>query len=72
MRELVIGRPYREIVLEFLEGLFNVGQLHVERPELPRVVPVEIGTQQITSFTTTHRAQLLAIERKVKDLIPEA
>ena len=36
---LVIDRPHREVVLEFLEGLLDFGELDVERPKLLGCLP---------------------------------
>ncbi len=44
---LVVDGAYRQIALELLEGLLDLGQLHVLLPRLRRICGGEVGTEQI-------------------------
>ena len=55
-----------QIVLHGLEGGLDLDQLDVELPQLGRVFPTEIGTQEITTFAPPNLAQLVAIEGEAK------
>ena len=41
MVELVIDRPDREIAFQLLEGLLDLGELHVKAPQAGRVADEE-------------------------------
>jgi hypothetical protein len=46
---LVIDRPHREVVLEFLEGLLDLGQLQVIAPQRGRVLGGEIRGRSVVT-----------------------
>ena len=52
MIELVVDGPDRQIALELLEGLLDLGELDVITPELRRVGVAEVGTQQIAALAS--------------------
>ena len=58
----VEDRPHGQIVFEFLEGLLDLGELDIERPQALWLLRIEVGAQQITTFTPAHLAQLGAVE----------
>ena len=45
---LMEDRPDGQIVLQFLERLLDLAELHVVAPQCRRVLAGEVGTQQIT------------------------
>jgi len=63
---LVIDRPHREVVLEFLESLLDLGELDVERPQPLGCLRREVGTQQVAAFASAHLAQLVALEPELQ------
>lgn len=48
---LMEDRANRKILLEFLECLFDLGQLHVVLPQRRGVFLGHVGAQQVTAFT---------------------
>ena len=60
--ELVVDGAQAEVVLEVLEGRLDLGQLDVELPQVGRVLPTQIGAQQVVSLALAHFSELLAIE----------
>ena len=50
MVELVMDRSDGEIAFQFLEGLFDLGELDVEPPQAGRIVLAEVGAQQIAAL----------------------
>ena len=59
--QLVIDGAQPEIVLEVLEGGFDLGELDVELPQLSRLAPAQIGAQQVAPFASPRLAQLFAM-----------
>jgi hypothetical protein len=57
-----VNRPKGEVGLEFLEGLLDLSQLAIPRPELSRVLAGEMGAPQITALPAAPGAQLVAPE----------
>ena len=64
--ELMVDGAQLQIVLEVLEGRLDLDELDVELPQLGRLLPTQIGAQQIAAFAPAHLAQLLAIEREAE------
>src|SRR5262249_12167929 len=52
----------KTFTLEILEGRLDLGQLDVELPQVRRVLPTQIGAQQIATLAPARFAELLAIE----------
>ena len=52
--------PDREVVLEFLEGLLDLDQLHVQAPESRGVFGDHVGSQQIAALAAAYPAQPVA------------
>jgi len=46
---LVEDRPDRQVVLDFLEGLLDFGELDVERPQRVGLLRREVGAQQVAT-----------------------
>jgi len=65
---VMVNGPYRQIALEFLDGLFDFGQLHILLPQLCRIRGGEVGAQQIVAFATALPAQLGFVERVPKPI----
>ena len=53
---LVEDRPDGQVVLDLLEGLLDLGELDVERPQA-RALRREVGAQQVAAFASAHLAQ---------------
>ena len=51
-----------EVVLELLEGLFDLGEDNVLLPEFFGLVGDEVGSQQVGAFAPAGFAQLVAVE----------
>ncbi len=47
----------REVVLEFLERLPDLDELHVQMPHRGRVFGDHVGSQQVTALATADPAQ---------------
>jgi len=58
----MMDRADRQISLQFLECLFHLDQLQVERPELRRIAARYIRPQQVTAFPASRLAQLRPIQ----------
>ena len=50
-------RADREVVLEFLEGLFDFRELHVLVPQLGQIGVGEVGAQQVAALATKRLPQ---------------
>src|SRR5437016_4709940 len=57
-----------QIGFEAAEGGFNLGQLHIEFPELFWIVSVEIGAQQIMAIARLGLLKLLFVQTKREGL----
>ena len=49
--------PDREVVLELLEGLLDLDELHVQAPEGGGVLAGHVGSQQIAALAAAYPAQ---------------
>ena len=65
---LVVDRADRQVPLEFFEGLLDLHQLQIERPEFRRIAAREIGSQQITAFPPACLPQLLPVQLEAESL----
>ena len=54
----MVDRANGQVMLEFLECLFDLGELDVERPQLCGIVTFKVGAQQIAAFAVPHRRSL--------------
>jgi hypothetical protein len=68
---LVEDRPDGQVVLDLLEGLLDLGELDVERPQRIGLVRREVGSQQVAAFSSAHLAQFLAIQAEWRFLAGE-
>ena len=59
---LVMNGPQPQVVFDFLEGLFDFGELDVQPPELGGILGCEIRSQQVTTFTRTGLSELGGVE----------
>ena len=59
---LMVDRADRQIPLQFLERLFHLDQLQVERPELRRIATRDIRAQQLAAFPSSRLAQPLPVQ----------
>ena len=62
MIALVVDGPDRQIALELLEGLLDLGELDVIAPELRWVGVAEVGAQQIAALAPPRRSQLVLVQ----------
>ncbi len=60
--KLMEDRADGQIVFEFLERLFDLGEAHVVTPQRGRVFAGEVGAQQIPAFPAADAAQFVASE----------
>ena len=65
---LMVDRADRQIPLQFLEGLFHLDQLQIERPELRRIAARHIRPQQVAAFPASRLAQLRPVKFEAERL----
>jgi hypothetical protein len=63
---LVEDRPNGQVVLDLLEGLFDLGELDVELPQGIGLVGREVGAQQVSALSSAHLAQLVSIKAELQ------
>ena len=68
MVELMINRADAEIALEFLEGLFDLGELDVMPPQSGGIAIGEVGAQQITALAASRLAQFFLAQAEAEGL----
>ena len=61
---LMENRPDGQIVLQFLEHLLDLEELHVVAPQGRRGLAGEVGPQQIPALAAPGLAQPLALQRE--------
>ena len=49
--QLMVDGAHGQIAFEFLEGLFDFGELKVKLPEFGRVCFREVGSQDVATFS---------------------
>ena len=59
---LVMNGPKPQVLFDFLEGLFDFGELDVQPPELGGVLGREVRSQQVTAFARAGLSQLGGVE----------
>jgi hypothetical protein len=59
---MVVDRTDRQVVLQLLEGLLDLSELHIEGPQLSRIVGHQVGAQQVTPLAPAHLPQFAPVK----------
>ena len=60
--KLVVDRADRQISFEFLECLFDLGELQVVFPHVDRIGVGHVGAEQVTAFAPPRYTQFVTVE----------
>lgn len=63
---LMVNRADGKVMFEFFERLLDFGELNVILPQFGRVLTIEIGAQQVTTFTLPHLAEFGLVQGEGK------
>ena len=65
---LVVNRADGQVAFELFEGLLDLGQLNIVLPQQSGRFSGEIGTEQVTTFSTPNRSEFVSIQSKREGL----